>query len=211
MAIENKALRAATVVSLLVLLSPGVAAAEDPLRCENSRCEGTEGNDTIVASSGSERVVGLAGDDDIELDEAIAVGGDDVGMGGLGQDCIDGGAGADLMIGGPGDDNRPCAFTAFVNPRAALTSGPGDDRVEGRQGDDSMDGIADDDTLLGNRGEDLIEDRQTDDSDRLFGGRGRDVLDATDADGDDLIVGGPGEDECSGDEGDVFVSCESGT
>ncbi len=112
------------------------------------------------------------------------------------------------MIGGPGDDNRPCDFTAFVDPEAALTGGPGNDRIEGGPGNDSMNGIFDDDTLLGGTGDDLLRDGSPDDKDRLFGGRGTDTLDARDGAGDDLIDGGPGVDDCSGDANDTFANCE---
>ncbi len=210
----SKTVRIVVVGALLLLLTAGAAVAQDVvgkvIRCDGGRCEGTDDRDTIVASDRSEEVFAKAGDDDIELDATIAIGSDDVAYGDLGRDCIDGGAGDDLMIGGPGDDNRPCEFTAFVNPRAALTSGPGDDTIEGGPGDDSMDGIADDDTLIGGEGNDLIEDFQQLDSDTLLGGEGNDTLNATDGDRDDLVDGGPGRDECSGDAGDTFRNCEIG-
>jgi len=203
-----------TVGALLLLATAGAAVAQSVVgtlvRCDGGRCEGTDGRDTIVGSDRSEEVIAKAGDDDVELDATIAGGSDDVGDGGPGRDCIDGGAGDDLMIGGPGDDNRPCEFTAFVNPRAALTGGPGDERIEGGPGNDSIDGIADDDTLLGGDGNDLIEDFQTLDSDTLSGGEGDDTLNATDGDRGDLVDGGPGRDECSGDAGDTIRNCEAG-
>ena len=203
----NKPLRVMIVGALLLLVSAGVAVAQNTINCTGT-CEGTDGNDTIVASTGSETVIAKGGDDDVELDAAIAVGGDDVAFGGPGRDCIDGGAGADLMLGEEGDDNRPCEFTAFVNPRAALTSGPGDDRVEGGPGNDSMDGISGSDTLIGNDGDDLIEDFQTADADTMLGGQGSDEINATDGDGDDVVDGGGGEDTCSGDLGDTIMNCE---
>jgi Ca2+-binding RTX toxin-like protein len=181
----------------------------DVITCEGGRCEGTEEADTIVANNASQRVFGFGGDDDIELDAIFTSGSGDVAFGGEGRDCIDGGAGNDRMFGGPGDDNRPCEFTAFVNPQAALTGGPGDDTIFGGPGNDSMDGIFDDDTLFGGPGDDLLQDRSPGDKDRLFGGPGNDTLDAADGDGDDLIDGGPGKDDCTGDAGDRFVNCES--
>ena len=179
--------------------------------CNGGRCDGTEGSDTLVASNGAEQVIGNGGDDDIELDAAFPGGSSDLGVGGLGRDCIDGGAGGDLMIGGPGDDDRPCEFTAFVDPEAALTGGPGNDRLEGGPGNDSMNGIFDDDVLVGGTGDDVLRDASPDDKDRLFGGRDTDTLDARDGDSDDLIDGGPGDDDCSGDQNDTFVNCEQVT
>ncbi len=179
-----------------------------PIACNTAVCEGTEENDTIVADNSANKVIGKGGDDDIELDAAFPSGSPDVGLGGEGRDCIDGGAGGDVMIGGPGDDNRPCEFTAFVDPEAALTGGPGNDRIYGGPGNDSMNGITDDDTLVGGTGDDLLRDGSPDDKDRLFGGPGKDTLDARDGDGNDLIDGGPGNDDCSGDKNDRFVNCE---
>ena len=212
--------KALPILSLALLLpfTAGAAVAQngtvtsrpsaEVIACNSGTCEGTDGADTIVAGNSANRVIGKAGDDDIELDAAFPSGSPDVGLGGEGRDCIDGGAGGDVMIGGPGDDNRPCEFTAFVDPEAALTGGPGNDRIEGGPGNDSMNGIFDDDLLLGGTGDDLLRDASPDDKDRMFGGPGKDTLDARDGGGDDLVDGGPGKDDCSGDQGDRFVNCE---
>jgi Ca2+-binding RTX toxin-like protein len=185
----------------------GVTNAEI-ITCEGGKCEGTEDADTIVASNATQQVFGYGGDDDIELDVIFTSGSGDVGVGGEGRDCIDGGAGNDRMFGGPGDDNRPCEFTAFVDPQAALTGGPGDDTIFGGPGNDSMNGIFDNDTLFGGTGDDLLRDTSPGDKDRLFGEAGDDTLDARDGDGGDLIDGGPGTDRCFGDPGDQLVNCE---
>jgi Ca2+-binding RTX toxin-like protein len=213
---------AAGVGALLFPATAGVASAQNAtetshradtatskvITCEGGTCEGTDEADTIVANNATQQVFGYGGDDDIELDAIFTSGSGDVAYGGEGRDCIDGGAGNDRMFGGPGDDNRPCEFTAFVDPQAALTGGPGDDTIFGGAGDDSMNGIFDDDTLFGGPGNDLLRDTSPGDKDRLFGGPGDDTLDARDGDGGDLIHGGPGDDDCSGDAGDRFMSCE---
>lgn len=212
----TKALPLLSLAALLLPLTAGAAVAQnaaqapapEPIVCNSATCEGSERADTIVAGNSANRVIGKAGDDDIELDAAFPSGSPDVGLGGEGRDCIDGGAGGDLMIGGPGDDNRPCGFTAFVDPEAALTGGPGNDRIEGGPGNDSMNGIFDDDLLLGGTGDDLLKDTSPDDKDRLYGGWGKDRLDARDGDGNDSIDGGPGTDQCTGDLNDRFVNCE---
>ncbi|MCA1711347.1 MAG: hypothetical protein LC789_06800 [Actinobacteria bacterium] len=188
--------------------SPASAPAAGFIPCNTGTCEGTEGNDTIVAGNSANNVIGKGGDDDIELDAVFASGSNDIGVGGAGRDCIDGGGGNDLMLGGPGDDNRTCEFAAFVDPKAALTGGPGNDTIDGGPGNDSMNGIADDDTLIGGTGNDLLDDPSPADKDRLFGGWGNDSLDARDGDGNDLINGGPGRDSCTGDATDTFVNCE---
>ena len=132
--------------------------ATNVITCDGGRCEGTPDPDTIVASNKPERVFGNGGDDDIEL-AAFPSGSSDVADGGPGRDCIDGGAGGDLMVGGPGDDNRVCEFTAFVDPQAAMTGGPGDDWIDGGPGDDTMNGIFDNDTLVGGPGSDDSGDK----------------------------------------------------
>jgi hypothetical protein len=187
---------------------PSEPGAGEVVSCNGGRCDGTDRNDTLVASNAAEQVLGNGGDDDIELDAAFPGGSSDLGVGGVGRDCIDGGAGGDLMVGGAGDDDRPCEFTAFVDPEAAITGGPGNDRLEGGPGNDSLNGIFDDDVLVGGTGDDLLRDASPMDADRLFGGRGADVLDARDGDGGDLIDGGAGDDDCTGDRDDTFVSCE---
>lgn len=211
-----------SVAALLLPMTAGIASAQtgggsaagsrnlasNVINCDRGPCEGTADKDTVVATNKAQRVLGHGGDDDIELDAFFPLGSSDIGIGGPGRDCIDGGDGDDLMIGGPGDDDRPCEFTAFVDPLAALTGGPGNDRIEGGPGNDSMNGIFDDDTLLGGDGEDLLRDASPLDADRLFGGGGTDTLDARDGDGKDLVDGGPGRDDCTGDAADVFQGCE---
>lgn len=209
---------AAGAAALLLPVTTAVASAQNAatprnptngvITCEGGDCKGTDDADTIVANNASQRIFGFRGDDDIELDAIFTSGSGDVAFGGEGRDCLDGGAGNDRMFGGPGDDNRPCEFTAFVDPQAALTGGPGDDTIFGGPGADSMNGIFDDDTLFGGTGNDLLRDTSPGDKDRLFGEQGDDTLDARDGDGDDLVDGGAGDDSCSGDASDRFVNCE---
>ena len=213
---------AAGAAGVLFPVTAGVASAQngtetqtrsqnvvnDTKTCDGGRCEGTDNADTIVANNATQQVFGFRGNDDIELDVIFTSGSGDFGFGGEGRDCIDGGAGNDQMFGGPGDDNRPCEFTAFVDPQAALTGGPGDDSIFGGPGNDTMNGIFDDDRLFGDAGDDLLRDPSAADKDQLFGGAGNDTLDARDGDGDDFIKGGPGNDVCSGDRTDTFVDCE---
>ncbi|MCW3041508.1 MAG: calcium binding hemolysin protein, partial [Solirubrobacterales bacterium] len=194
-------------------LAHGQDAINHPRTCPpaGGSCEGTEQSDLIVAGNNADEIFAKGGNDDIELDADFTSGTADVANGGPGRDCIDGGGGGDLMLGGPGDDNRPCAFTFFVNLRAAMTGGPGNDRISGGPGNDSMDGIFDDDTMLGDEGNDLIQDPSPRDRDTFLGGAGNDTLNANDGDGRDLVDGGPGIDNCTGDPGDTIVNCEIGT
>jgi Ca2+-binding RTX toxin-like protein len=182
----------------------------DLIPCNGGRCDGGEDNDTLVASNGAEQVIGNGGDDDIELDAAFPGGQQRPGSRRPSAgDCIDGGAGGDLMVGGAGDDDRPCEFTAFVDPRGGAdgwrpaTTGS---RRPGQRHDERH--HLDDDVLVGGTGNDVLRDGSPMDADRLFGGRDDDMLDARDGDSDDVIHGGPGEDDCSGDADDTFVDCE---
>ena len=83
------------------------------------------------------QVQGLAGDDQIIIDQAIGVPaqvfggeGDDAIQGGSGDDWLDGGAGADVILGGAGDDT--------------IAGGGGQDWVDGQQGRDQVQVEADD-------------------------------------------------------------------
>jgi hypothetical protein len=171
-------------------------------------CTGTPDSDTLIAGQKIDHIFGGAGDDDIEQNVIFLQGSSDDAHGGPGRDCIDGGGGDSQQFGDDGDDNVPCEFTAFVDPQAALTGGPGDDTEHGGNGNDSLDGIFDSDTLYGDAGDDLINDPYPNDQDKEYGGPGNDVLNASDAGNDDIVDGGPGNDTCYGDPGDTFVNCE---
>ncbi|MFC5061023.1 calcium-binding protein [Actinomycetospora atypica] len=175
---------------------------------QGGTCNGTPQSDTLIGGQLVDHIFGGAGDDDIEQNLIFLQGASDDAHGGPGRDCIDGGGGNSLQFGDDGDDNVPCEFTAFVDPEAALTSGPGDDTVHGGRGNDSMDGIFDSDTLYGDEGDDLINDPFLNDQDKEYGGPGNDVLNASDLGNDDIVDGGPGNDTCFGDPGDKFSNCE---
>jgi Ca2+-binding RTX toxin-like protein len=218
-AIVKKAVRVMAATALIFPLTTAGAAAENtsiPLNgianlvlCDDDgNCPGTAAADVIVASNKPQYITGGPGDDHIELDLLFLQGSSDTADGGPGRDCIDGGGSNDLMLGGAGDDNVPCEFSAFVDPAAAMTGGPGDDTINGGPGNDSMNGIFDSDTLIGGDGDDLLQDFYPLDADKLFGGTGNDTLNAVDAGGDDVVDGGPGMDTCYGDAGDKFVNCE---
>jgi hypothetical protein len=214
---------------------PGVNPLKPIFLCNNllgGTCIGTPRGDTLIGGQGVDRIFGVGGDDDIEQNLVFVSGASDEAHGGLGRDCIDGGGGTSRQFGDEGDDNVPCEFTAFVDPQAALTSGPGPDVVHGGTGNDSMDGIFDSDKLYGDQGNDLINDPYPLDRDELYGGPGSDTLNAADGGNDDIIDGdgpylgdtslknptggnlkqGGGStsdvDTCYGDPGDTFVNCE---
>lgn len=214
---------------------PGIDPLKPVFACNNLQgglCVGTPKGDTMIGGQEVDRIFGVGGDDDIEQNLVFLSGASDEAHGGKGRDCIDGGGGTSRQFGDEGDDNIPCEFTAFVDPQAALTSGPGPDIVHGGTGDDSMNGIFDSDELYGDTGDDLINDPYPLDRDELYGGPGNDILNAADGGNDDVVNGdGPfagdtslenprpeegdqdtgrndDSDTCYGDPGDTFVNCE---
>jgi serralysin len=87
-----------------------------------------------------------------------------------------------------------------------VTTGPGNDFINGAQ---------DDDTVSGGRGSDWI--RTGIGADHIWGGRGGDYLVGADEDdtirggaGDDMVYGGTGSDDLLGNRGQDLLSCSSG-
>jgi len=95
---------------------------------------GLEGQGTLVASEGNDRVFGGFANDSL-----YGQGGDDQLQGGAGSDKLFGGAGHDLLEGGAGDD--------------LLSGDIGDDLLDGGDGDDLLSGGAGNDTYLYGRDE----------------------------------------------------------
>ena len=139
---------------------------------------GTTGRDVIQALDGDDAVLGLAGNDVICGDQ-----GDDELLGGSGRDRLIGDLDDDSLFGGRGRDELDGG-----NGTDELGGGRGDDTIAGGRGQDDLVGGADDDELSGNAG-----------ADDFHGGRG-----------DDLLFGGPGTDDLDGDVGDDEVSGENG-
>lgn len=118
---------------------------------------GTALGDTIDAYEGADGVMGLAGNDVINLgagdDWADAGDGDDVVAAGDGSDMVRGGAGADSIDGGAGDD--------------ALYGDAGDDHVLGGLGND---------LLTGGTGNDILEGAEGNDAYWFGRGDGQDIV-----------------------------------
>lgn len=176
---------------------------------------GTEGDDEVSGTAGSDLIYAMAGDDTIEAgegdDEVYGDGGDDTVDGGAGNDTLYGGAGDDALIGGEGND--------------VLVGGIGDDELDGGEGIDTVSylaglsdtagvtvnlatGTADGDeagsdtligieNVIGGLGDDtLIGD---DSANILDGSAGNDTLDG--GAGDDVLIGGEGNDVIDGGTG----------
>ena len=91
------------------------------------------GGTPTVANVTLIKIIGLAGNDDLRLDET---------NGALPKGSISGGDGRDNLVGGSGDDE--------------LDGGPGNDTLFGRLGVDLLLGGDGDDTIVGGRGDDTV-------------------------------------------------------
>jgi Ca2+-binding RTX toxin-like protein len=129
--------------------------------------------------------------------------GDDVLIGGDGEDQINGGNGNDTVVGGAGDDalvggnGNDLLFGGEGNDRLnggngvdVLTGGRGDDNLQAGNGDDGLAGDEGNDMLLGGNGDDTMNGGEGDDS--LRGGNGTDILEG--GAGVDSLTGGNGTD-----------------
>src|SRR3990172_113402 len=96
---------------------------------------GTNGDDVLDGTSGSDVIIGLGGDDAIN-----GLGGKDYLCGGSGDDTIDGGSGPDRIYGGGGNDT--------------LDGAQGGDRLYGQRGRDTLNGDGGEDVANGGSGTD---------------------------------------------------------
>ena len=171
----------------------------------NDRLNGTDGSDVMDGGAGNDRLSGRDGDDTI-----LGGAGNDRISGGDGDDTIDAGDGNDRVYAGDGDDT--------------VTAGDGNDRVYGWDGDDTVDGGAGNDylrggdgndTLIGGDGDDRLRGDDGDDTldggagnDRMSGGWGDDIVNG--GDGNDYLSGSWGNDELNGGEGNDYLNGGSG-
>ena len=127
--------------SLLVVLSPAPASADEAPRCGGERATivGTDGNDVLIGTDGHDVIHGLAGRDVIKGLE-----GNDVLCGGSGRDTLVGGPGDDVLVGGASDDvlKGGFGFDVLQGGRKAdsLIGGPDGDVLRGGSGEDTADG-----------------------------------------------------------------------
>ncbi|HEX3357496.1 MAG TPA: calcium-binding protein [Tepidisphaeraceae bacterium] len=116
-----------------------------------------EGNDTVVAESGSPNLYALGGaGNDILVgaegnDTLTGSGGNDRLSGNDGNDLLNGLSGRDLISGGNGNDRL---FGDAGNDN--LDAGAGNDHLEGGSGNDNLTGGTGNDTTIGNAGNDTI-------------------------------------------------------
>ena len=115
-------------------------------------------------------------------------GGNDVIVGGRGNDTLNGGDGNDVILGRAGNDT--------------INGGAGNDSLDGDGGDDTIDGGDGRDRINGGRGTDVLR-----------GGAGNDTINAVDFAGTDTVDGGDNEatggDTAFVDRGDTVTNVET--
>lgn len=132
----------------------------------------------ILNLSGNDLLIGGTGNDWLE-----GLGGDDQLFGGADNDLLYGGSGNDSLVGGAGNDEA--------------YGGAGDDHILGDAGEDALFGGADNDTIDGGDDDDLLFGNDGDDT--LTGGKGRDQIFG--GAGNDTLLGGRGVDELTDNAG----------
>jgi Ca2+-binding RTX toxin-like protein len=129
-----------------------------------------DSNNSNALTSGSDTIVGSAGDDIIN-----ALSGNDTASGSDGQDVIEGDSGSDRLFGNGGNDTL-----RGQDDDDSLSGGTGRDTLEGGAGTDQLFGGDGDDILDGGAGDDRLEGGSGGDAYRLGRGSGSDrVFDAT--------------------------------
>jgi Ca2+-binding RTX toxin-like protein len=140
---------------LAILLTSGVALANNSINCSGGSCDGTAKDDTMHGTAtpdemnarrGDDRMYGLGSDDFLygrQGDDTLQAGIDDDALyGDFGNDKLRGGPGADVLRG---DDD-------FEQNKNAM----GRDRLSGGNGADELYGYYGDDKLVGGVGNDII-------------------------------------------------------
>ena len=171
-----------------------------------------------VAQVNSIRISGLAGNDQITVNDNVSIA--TVINGGKGNDTIKGGSGIDTIHGDAGNDtiDGSDGNDAIYGDKGndSIHSGDGNDTVHGNQGNDSIWGGDGDDSIDGENGNDTIDGEAGDDtchgdngldnvhggvgSDQVYGDNGKDSV--WGGDDDDYVDGGNGVDDCHGGLGD---------
>jgi Ca2+-binding RTX toxin-like protein len=133
---------------------------------------GTDGDDSILATKGSDTIRGLDGNDYLWGSPDLGGSDDDLMFGGNGTDRVAGRGGNDIAYG----DDDPDAATGGND---TVYGGSGVDTLYGGGGNDILGGDADNDTLFGGAGSDRIRGERG--VDHMYGGSGNDIFVARDA------------------------------
>jgi Ca2+-binding RTX toxin-like protein len=139
---------------------------------------GTNSNDYLVGTAGTDLISGGNGSDSI-----LGGGGGDILSGGNGNDVVDGGAGNDVIDGGNGNDVLSGGSDADIinggNGNDVLTGDAGADILSGGNGNDTLDGGAGIDLVLAGAGDDIVIHNAAENEDtanQYDGGQGTDTL-----------------------------------
>jgi hypothetical protein len=177
-------------------------AAGEFLRAKNKAMaitlDGGDGDDTLKGSHGSDRFIGGAGIDTLDLSDATAKANVDLRSGKVNND----GYGSRDTVEGV-EDIIGTAFSDHLcgDDRAnRIDGGAGDDHIDGHGGDDTIHGGDGADKLHAGIGDDVVYGEDGNDhiwgedgNDRLFGGAGDDKI--WGGQGDDQLVGNGGVDQ----------------
>jgi len=192
---RRRATQLIVVMAAALLLASGVAIAAN-VSCKSGStstkpCKGTPDPDTILGTGGIDFIKSLESNDVVD-----ARAGDDKLYGDEGADALYGKGGNDTIDGGPGNDNYKTQFTEpkddpngpDIDPNPPFGAG-----LRGASGNDTINGQAGDDDLIGNPGQDILDERgSSGDLDRAFGGTENDRVYADDNDVSDEVSCGEG-------------------
>jgi Ca2+-binding RTX toxin-like protein len=180
---------------------------------DNDLMYGQAGNDTMTGGTENDTMFGNEGNDSMSGNN-----GDDDMQGNDGNDTISGNAGVDVLLGDSGTITATVNFVPETSSLVrtitlAVTSGDGNDTMNGGDDADWMYGQSGADTLSGDGGHDYMEGNQG--GDLMNGGSGDDDIIggsslAGAADGSDTIDGGVGNDVVAGDNA-IIVNLSSGS
>jgi Ca2+-binding RTX toxin-like protein len=147
-----------TAASVTILLSFGQTGWADFITCDPNilECNGTPGDDIIVANAGSGNLIhGFEGNDYIESDVTSVIfgdGGNDILIGSNNNDVLNGGIGNDAYDGKSGSDTILEPDVRVVGPYVLgsdfISSGAGDDYISSGYGFDRINGGPDDDRII---------------------------------------------------------------
>ena len=174
----------------------------------NDRVEGGLGNDVLAGSGGEDELLGSNGDDTMQAgagnDRVEGGWGNDVLAGSGGDDALVGSRGSDRLVGGGGFDTVSYALRerpVFVDNDAVADDGERNERDNVWTDVEHIVGSPQSDGISGRGGAEVIEGLAG--NDELAGGDGPDRL--IGGLGDDELAGGPGNDHVEGTSGSDLV------
>ncbi len=193
----------------------GPSAVYAPTELNEVKFWGGSGDDYFANNSSVKSFFGGHTGNDIFLggsgnDRVMAGDGNDVIDGRGGDDYLDGGNGNDILLGREGDDELHGWFGDDV-----LYGGDGDDYLAGEFNDDTIYGEGGNDYALGSIGNDVIWGGDGNDSlygqggdDEVYGEAGNDAVRGSN--GNDRLFGGDGNDFMMSDAGDDYAEGQGG-